>query len=106
MQASKDNLIKFIDEFFDQNPISQLAVIATRDRTAEKVSDLSGSKKGHSKPIKDLINTKGAASLQSTIYLALNVLKHVPEYGHKELLIVFSSLRTCTTDCMIDCICK
>lgn len=33
---------EFITEFFDQNPISQLAIIGTREGTAERISPLSG----------------------------------------------------------------
>jgi len=32
----------FVEEFFDQNPISQVGLLTTRDRKAEKVTDLSG----------------------------------------------------------------
>jgi transcription initiation factor TFIIH subunit 2 len=33
---------KFVLEYFDQNPISQLSVSITRERIAEKITDLSG----------------------------------------------------------------
>ena len=32
----------FIDEFFEQNPIAQMGVIITRNKRAEKLSDLAG----------------------------------------------------------------
>jgi transcription initiation factor TFIIH subunit 2 len=32
----------FIGEYFDQNPISQLGIIITRDGIAEKLTELSG----------------------------------------------------------------
>ena len=35
----------FIEEFFYQNPISQLGVIITRNKRAEKITDLSGNPK-------------------------------------------------------------
>lgn len=35
-------LMGFMDEFFDQNPISQLGFIITKDKRAEKASELSG----------------------------------------------------------------
>ena len=35
-------LEKFVAEFFDQNPISQMGVIETRKGRAEKVAELSG----------------------------------------------------------------
>lgn len=33
---------EFVSEFFDQNPISQMAIIVTREGTAERLSPLSG----------------------------------------------------------------
>ena len=36
------SLQEFITEFFDQNPISQMAVIVTRDGQAERMSALGG----------------------------------------------------------------
>lgn len=41
----------FIEEFFYQNPISQLGMIITRNKRAEKVSDLAGNSKKHVKVI-------------------------------------------------------
>lgn len=39
----------FVDEFFYQNPISQLGIIITRNKRAEKVSELVGNSKKHIK---------------------------------------------------------
>ena len=33
----------FIEEFFDQNPISQIGVIAMKGKRAEKITELGGS---------------------------------------------------------------
>lgn len=44
----------FIEEFFYQNPISQLGIIITRNKRAEKISDLAGNSKKHIKVIKCL----------------------------------------------------
>jgi Ssl1-like len=35
-------LEKFIEEFFDQNPISQLGIMMMYNKRAEKISELSG----------------------------------------------------------------
>ena len=32
----------FIEEYFDQNPISQLGIITTKNKRAEKVTELGG----------------------------------------------------------------
>jgi len=39
----------FVDEFFDQNPISQMGMISMRNKRAEKISELAGNSKKHSK---------------------------------------------------------
>ena len=38
---------EFIEDFFDQNPLSQLGIIATRKSLAEKISEMSGNKTAH-----------------------------------------------------------
>lgn len=39
----------FIEEFFDQNPISQLGIILLKNKRAEKISELAGNYKNHVK---------------------------------------------------------
>jgi transcription initiation factor TFIIH subunit 2 len=39
----------FIEEFFDQNPISQLGVILLKNKRAEKLSELAGNSRNHVK---------------------------------------------------------
>lgn len=39
----------FIEEFFDQNPISQVGIILLKNKRAEKISDLAGNYKNHVK---------------------------------------------------------
>jgi len=106
---------KFVLEFYDQNPISSLALLVTRDRIAEQISDLSGNSKTHQEPLSALgvpdnkSETKlrgcsGAASLQNTLICALVALKHVPDYGYRELLIVYSSLSSCDPGDVLDTI--
>ena len=41
----------FIEEFFDQNPISQLGIIQLKNKRAEKIADLAGNYKNHVKLI-------------------------------------------------------
>lgn len=41
----------FIEEFFYQNPISQLGLIITRNKRAERISELGGNLKKHIKVI-------------------------------------------------------
>lgn len=95
LEACKGALSHFVTEFYDQNPISQLALLATRDRTAEKLTDLSGNARTHVDILGKIQHADGLASLQNTISLALKVLKHIPNYGHRELLVVYNSLSSC-----------
>lgn len=95
LEVAKTCVKKFIREYFDQNPISQLSLCVTRDRVAERLTELSGNPKNHEQKLDTLMLTKGAASLQNTITLSIKILKQIPDYGHRELLIVYSSLSTC-----------
>lgn len=42
----------FIEEFFDQNPISQLGVFAMKSKRTEKVTEMAGSSRKHIKALK------------------------------------------------------
>lgn len=39
----------FIEEFFDQNPISQVGIILLKNKRADKIADLAGNYKNHVK---------------------------------------------------------
>lgn len=88
---------QFVIEFFDQNPISQLGIIATRDGIAEKLTELSGNPTDHIKALKTKKNTEtsGEASLQNALQLARASMLGVPSHGSKEVLLIFGSLTTC-----------
>ena len=63
--------------YFDQNPISQLGLIVTKNKIAEKVCDLVG----NPKKITDKLNglkeklCQGEPSIQNSLELALATLK-------------------------------
>lgn len=46
-------LEKFVEEFFDQNPLSQLGIVAMKNKRAEKITELSGNVRKHLKAIKE-----------------------------------------------------
>lgn len=94
-EASKNAIERFIGDFYDQNPISQLSLALTRDRTSEKVTELSGNPKNHINTLKQIIKADGLASLQNSLLLAMAILRHIPDYGHRELIIVYNSISTC-----------
>ncbi|RCH89525.1 hypothetical protein CU098_008603 [Rhizopus stolonifer] len=88
---------QFVIEFFDQNPISQLGIIVTRDGIAEKLTELSGNPTDHIRAIKSKKNTEtsGEPSLQNALQLARASMLGVPSHGSKEVLLLFGSLTTC-----------
>ncbi|TPX46643.1 hypothetical protein SeMB42_g02330 [Synchytrium endobioticum] len=97
----------FIQEFFDQNPLSQIGIIGTRDATADKITELSGNPSEHLTALDDdkankdeakkkerIRDCRGEASLQNALELARVSLGHVPTHGSREILILFGSLAT------------
>lgn len=87
----------FIDEFFDQNPISQIGIIVMKGKRAEKLSELTGSSRKHIKAIQMLhkIPLTGEPSIQNGLDLALQTLKMIPSHASREILVIMGSLTTC-----------
>lgn len=50
-----DSLERFVPEYFDQNPLSNLGVLALRDSRCEKLSELSGDRSRHVSTVCSLI---------------------------------------------------
>lgn len=91
-------LENFIVEYFDQNPISQLGIISTNNKRAEKLSELSGNPRIHTSALaqKEKPNVcQGEPSLQNALETAKKSLRHLPGHASREILIVFGSLTTC-----------
>ncbi|XP_019873844.2 general transcription factor IIH subunit 2 [Aethina tumida] len=87
----------FIEEFFDQNPISQMGLIIMHNKRAEKISDLAGNSSKHIKQLNALNRTSlvGEPSLQNGLEMALSSLKLLPSHASREILIIMGSLTTC-----------
>ncbi|ESO82529.1 hypothetical protein LOTGIDRAFT_223172 [Lottia gigantea] len=87
----------FVEEYFDQNPISQLGVLATRNKRAEKITELGGNPRRHINTLQGLKDRKcqGEPSLQNSLELAIQTLKHMPSHASREVLIILGSLTTC-----------
>ena len=91
-------MIKFIREFFNQNPLSQLGLIACKDGKAERITELSGSPETHVKAIKKAFASDGIGgsfSLQNGLEQAMEGLRDVPPIGAREIIAIISSLSTC-----------
>lgn len=64
---------KFIAEFFDQNPLSQMSVLAMRHGRAYTLSEFSASLPVHLRCLEGSIDTGGAVSLQNMLDQACQV---------------------------------
>ena len=97
-------LEKFAEEFFHLNPISQIGIITTKNKRAEIVSDLAGNPKAHVEQIRKLAGNSnsrtgnsasnaqvansacsGEPSLQNSLELAMQTLKHMPAHATREV---------------------
>ncbi|XP_071146984.1 general transcription factor IIH subunit 2-like [Mytilus edulis] len=87
----------FVEEYFDQNPISQLGMIGTRNKRAEKIAELGGNPRRHVSTLQSLVKStcQGEPSLQNSLELARNTLRNMPGHASREVLIIFGSLTTC-----------
>lgn len=90
-------LEKFVEEYFDQNPISQLGIMIMHKKRAEKISDLSGNFKKHIASLQNLqkMICEGEPSIQNTLELASVSLRNMPSHTSREVLIIFGGLSTC-----------
>lgn len=107
-------LEKFAEEFFHLNPISQIGIITTKNKRAEIVSDLAGNPKAHVEQIRKLAGNSnsrtgnsasnaqvansacsGEPSLQNSLELAMQTLKHMPAHATREIVALMGSLTTC-----------
>lgn len=90
-------LEKFVEEYFDQNPISQVGIITTKNKRAEKLTELAGNPSKHVTALRNAVNTVclGEPSLYNALSLAVSTLKHMPGHTSREVLVVMSSLTTC-----------
>ncbi|XP_022090466.1 general transcription factor IIH subunit 2-like [Acanthaster planci] len=87
----------FVEEYFDQNPISQIGFITTSDMRAEKLTELGGNPKRHIAALhkcKDKPCSK-EPSLQNALDMAALSLRHMPSHASREILVVMGSLVTC-----------
>lgn len=84
-----------VREFFDQNPLSHLSVLAMRDGACARLSELSASAESHLAAIRAVEPPSGDASLQNALHAARTALGAVPTYGLREVLMLVSTLSSC-----------
>lgn len=88
--------VAFIREYFEQNPISQLGIIAMRNGVAEPISDMSGNPTEHIKAIQKqrVSEPQGQPSLENALEMARAALFHAPSHGTREILLVMGALHS------------
>ncbi|XP_077998384.1 general transcription factor IIH subunit 2-like [Glandiceps talaboti] len=87
----------FIDEYFDQNPISQIGLLTTSNKRAVKLTELGGNPKRHIAALQRMLDQScdNEPSIQNSLELAANTLRHMPGHASREILIILGSLTTC-----------
>uniref|UniRef100_A0A8C5ET38 General transcription factor IIH subunit n=1 Tax=Gouania willdenowi TaxID=441366 RepID=A0A8C5ET38_GOUWI len=74
-----------------------VGIITTKNKRAEKLTELAGNPKKHVAALRKAVDTvcAGEPSLYNALSLAVHTLKHMPGHTSREVLIVLSSLTTC-----------
>lgn len=90
-------LEKFVEEYFYLNPISQIGIIVSFNKRAEKVSDMTGNPRRHMDVLKGLQEKpcSGEPSLQNSLDLVIQSLKNMPSHTSREVILIMGSMTTC-----------
>jgi transcription initiation factor TFIIH subunit 2 len=97
-------LSEFVQEFYDQNPVSHLGFVLVKQGEAEILTQLSGNSKAHKLALQSVADgcaaegpaaQGGEFSLQNGLEVAGRSLGHQPRHGSREIVIVTAALSTC-----------
>lgn len=90
----------FIDEYFDQNPLSLMAVISTSKGRAKLLSQFTNSPAEHKELVQNYEDIGGDPSLQNSLEFCIANSALVPDIGFsfKEVVLISSSLVSCDPD--------
>jgi transcription initiation factor TFIIH subunit 2 len=96
-------LSDFVQEYYDQNPVSHLGFVLVKQGEAEILTQLSGNSKTHKlalQSVADCCASEGPSqggefSLQNGLEVAGRSLGHQPRHGSREIVIVTGALSTC-----------
>uniref|UniRef100_A0A5K3ENM7 General transcription factor IIH subunit n=1 Tax=Mesocestoides corti TaxID=53468 RepID=A0A5K3ENM7_MESCO len=90
-------LAKFVEDYFDQNPTSQLGIIAMAGSKTERITELSGSPARHLVALEELSKRQciGEPSIQNALTMAESRLRYMPAHSSREIILVVASLTTC-----------
>lgn len=85
---------QFVTDYFDQNPIGQLAILCTRDGLAERLSLMGGNTFDHGAVLgsRRKLEPHGVPSIQNALEMARSSLVHLPSSNTREILYISASL--------------
>jgi transcription initiation factor TFIIH subunit 2 len=98
---------EYVSDFFEQNPISQISILGMYDGKCIKISDMSGNPTDHILALDALrsdggssgrvgttqiLEPKGAPSLQNALEMSRAMLYHTPKHGTREVIILLGAL--------------
>ncbi|KFD49085.1 hypothetical protein M514_10027 [Trichuris suis] len=91
------HLSNFVDDFFDQNPISQVCLLGVRDKTVKRLTEFASNPRKQKEALKDYLYGEGSGefSLQNSLEMAISLLKDTPSHCIREVLVVVGSLGSC-----------
>jgi len=100
LEVTMQLLKEFIQEYYDQNPLSHLGFVTLKNGEAEILTNLSSSTKTHKLALGNLAKMGNPAgggefSLQNGLEVAGRSLGHQPRHGSREILIICGALSTC-----------
>ena len=89
-----DYVIQLVTEYYEQNPISQMAIVGMRDGVALPLSHMSGNPHDHITAVQMQAKSepRGDPSLQNALEMARASLFNVPIHSTREILVVFGAL--------------
>ncbi|WVQ84537.1 hypothetical protein IAT38_006691 [Cryptococcus sp. DSM 104549] len=90
----------YVVEWFDQNPLGQIGVIALRDRLSEVLVPMGGSPQEIVAALSDKrkLEPSGEPSLQNGLTMAKGGMSHLPSTSSLEMLVIFSAISTADPD--------
>ncbi|OWT37540.1 transcription initiation factor TFIIH subunit 2 [Cryptococcus neoformans var. grubii Br795] len=90
----------YVVEWFDQNPLGQIGVIAMRDRLSEVLIPMGGSPEEIVRALSDKrkLEPSGEPSLQNGLVMAKGGMAHLPSTSSLEILVIFSAISTADPD--------
>uniref|UniRef100_A0A5S6QUB5 General transcription factor IIH subunit n=1 Tax=Trichuris muris TaxID=70415 RepID=A0A5S6QUB5_TRIMR len=91
------HMSNFLDDFFDQNPISQVCLLGVRDKKVTKLTEFASNPRKQKEALNEHLYDEGSGefSLQNSLEKAISLLKDTPSHCIREVLAVVGSLGSC-----------